>query len=173
MLAVFYSGFVADSMGQFGGLPGLRGGRDVRMPTPFDPERMQTFAPPPPPMPDGRDTRHVDESRFLRGVPITNQRGVVEFSSIYPGWYVGRAIHIHLNVHIGGAMAADTYSGGHLSHPGNCFFRKRSRSRSPVLSASMFTARCRNRMAFSARSRAAVPSCTWKKRPVRMVWWRR
>jgi len=56
-------------------------------------------------MPDGRDTRHVDESRFLRGVPITNQRGVVEFSSIYPGWYVGRAIHIHLNVHIGGAMA--------------------------------------------------------------------
>jgi len=60
--------------------------------------------------------RGMSMKAVFYGVQITNQRGVVEFSSIYSGWYVGRANHIHRKVHIGGARAADTYSGGHLSH---------------------------------------------------------
>lgn len=33
--------------------------------------------------------------RFCRGAGITNADGVVSFRSIYPGWYNGRAVHVH------------------------------------------------------------------------------
>jgi protocatechuate 3,4-dioxygenase beta subunit len=38
---------------------------------------------------------------FLRGSQTANDDGIVEFMSLYPGWYPGRAVHIHLRVHIG------------------------------------------------------------------------
>ncbi|MFJ5646198.1 intradiol ring-cleavage dioxygenase [Streptomyces sp. NPDC093223] len=44
----------------------------------------------------------TDPSRFLRGVQTTDRRGEVRFRSIYPGWYYGRAIHVHLTVHVDG-----------------------------------------------------------------------
>jgi hypothetical protein len=33
--------------------------------------------------------------KFLRGYQMTDNNGTVRFSTIYPGWYQGRAIHIH------------------------------------------------------------------------------
>ncbi|MDQ3837157.1 MAG: intradiol ring-cleavage dioxygenase [Thermoproteota archaeon] len=36
---------------------------------------------------------------FLRGNQVTNENGTVQFTTIYPGWYEGRAIHIHIKVH--------------------------------------------------------------------------
>lgn len=36
--------------------------------------------------------------KFLRGHQITDENGVVNFTTIYPGWYEGRAVHIHLKV---------------------------------------------------------------------------
>jgi protocatechuate 3,4-dioxygenase beta subunit len=41
-------------------------------------------------------------ARFLRGVQRTNAKGVALFSTIYPGWYPGRTVHIHVMVHLGG-----------------------------------------------------------------------
>jgi protocatechuate 3,4-dioxygenase beta subunit len=35
---------------------------------------------------------------FLRGRQVSNSNGVVTFQTIYPGWYPGRAPHIHLHV---------------------------------------------------------------------------
>lgn len=35
---------------------------------------------------------------FLRGSQITAANGLVQFDSIYPGWYPGRAVHIHFKV---------------------------------------------------------------------------
>ena len=35
---------------------------------------------------------------FLRGYQITNENGTAKFSTVYPGWYEGRAIHIHVKV---------------------------------------------------------------------------
>ncbi len=32
---------------------------------------------------------------FLRGYQVTDNNGTVRFTTIYPGWYPGRAIHIH------------------------------------------------------------------------------
>jgi protocatechuate 3,4-dioxygenase beta subunit len=33
--------------------------------------------------------------KFLRGYQMTDNNGTVRFTTIYPGWYQGRAIHIH------------------------------------------------------------------------------
>jgi protocatechuate 3,4-dioxygenase beta subunit len=38
---------------------------------------------------------------FLRGSQIADAAGIVEFATLYPGWYRGRTVHIHLKVHIG------------------------------------------------------------------------
>ncbi len=37
---------------------------------------------------------------FMRGTQTANDDGIVEFQTIYPGWYSGRAVHIHLRVHL-------------------------------------------------------------------------
>jgi len=39
---------------------------------------------------------------FLRGIQTTNASGEVTFVTIYPGWYQGRATHIHAEVTING-----------------------------------------------------------------------
>lgn len=36
--------------------------------------------------------------KFLRGYQLTDANGVVQFTTIYPGWYTGRAVHIHFKV---------------------------------------------------------------------------
>ncbi len=37
---------------------------------------------------------------FLRGSQRANDEGIVEFVTNYPGWYRGRAVHIHTKVHL-------------------------------------------------------------------------
>ena len=39
---------------------------------------------------------------FLRGIQTTNSNGEVTFTTIYPGWYQGRATHIHVEVTMAG-----------------------------------------------------------------------
>jgi protocatechuate 3,4-dioxygenase beta subunit len=43
----------------------------------------------------GFDTRG---KKFLRGHQITGPDGVAKFTTIYPGWYPGRTVHIHFKV---------------------------------------------------------------------------
>ncbi|HET8938027.1 MAG TPA: hypothetical protein VFN67_31505 [Polyangiales bacterium] len=47
--------------------------------------------------------------KFLRGYQITNESGLVDFATIYPGWYMSRTIHIHLKIRMpmGGNTAYD------------------------------------------------------------------
>jgi protocatechuate 3,4-dioxygenase beta subunit len=52
---------------------------------------------------------------------LTNRDGVAEFSTLYPGWYQGRAIHIHAKVRLGGKVGGERYEGGHVSHTGQVF----------------------------------------------------
>ena len=47
--------------------------------------------------------------RFCRGIQVTDEMGVVKFRTVYPGWYNGRAIHIHFVALHKGSMA-DTAS---------------------------------------------------------------
>jgi protocatechuate 3,4-dioxygenase beta subunit len=39
---------------------------------------------------------------FLRGIQTTDSSGRVSFTTIYPGWYQGRATHIHVEVTVNG-----------------------------------------------------------------------
>lgn len=37
---------------------------------------------------------------FLRGYQVTDADGAVRFTTIYPGWYPGRTVHIHVEVRL-------------------------------------------------------------------------
>ena len=57
---------------------------------------------------DARGSYSVSGERYLRGEQVTDAEGVVEFVTIYPGWYRGRAVHMHLKVFLGGNTAVTT-----------------------------------------------------------------
>lgn len=112
-----YSGFTADSPdGPPGGMPHGFGGRPPG-PPPEGMDEGRPFMPPP-----GFENRKHDNTTFLRGVQLTNRDGVAEFSTVYPGWYMGRDIHIHMRVHVGGGTKDVKYGGGHISYTGQLFF---------------------------------------------------
>ncbi|MBE9113542.1 intradiol ring-cleavage dioxygenase [Nodosilinea sp. LEGE 07298] len=45
---------------------------------------------------------------FLRGAQVTNADGTAEFTTIYPGWYPGRTVHIHFKIR-GSTAASQGY----------------------------------------------------------------
>jgi protocatechuate 3,4-dioxygenase beta subunit len=49
--------------------------------------------------------RHANTvgKKFLRGYQVTDARGRAEFTTIYPGWYPGRTVHIHFKIRTGSA----------------------------------------------------------------------
>jgi protocatechuate 3,4-dioxygenase beta subunit len=49
---------------------------------------------------------------FLRGIQRTDANGIARFDTVYPGWYQGRTVHIHVMVHVG----------GNVVHTGQLFF---------------------------------------------------
>ena len=49
---------------------------------------------------------------FMRGIQPTNAKGLALFDTVYPGWYTGRTVHIHVKVHLG----------GNVVHTGQLFF---------------------------------------------------
>ena len=44
----------------------------------------------------------TERATFMRGIQRTDRNGVAVFDTIYPGWYEGRTVHIHVQVHLGG-----------------------------------------------------------------------
>lgn len=45
--------------------------------------------------------QYLPDQTFLRGRQDSDEAGMVEFRTIYPGWYPGRTVHIHVMVHVG------------------------------------------------------------------------
>jgi protocatechuate 3,4-dioxygenase beta subunit len=67
---------------------------------------------------------------FLRGIQRTDARGLAIFKTIYPGWYPGRTVHIHVKVHLGGNVIHT----GQLYFPDrvtNAVYRKKPYSNRP------------------------------------------
>lgn len=50
----------------------------------------------------GTSTQGTEDERFHRGIQRTDAKGVALFRTVYPGWYQGRTVHIHVTVHVGG-----------------------------------------------------------------------
>lgn len=75
------------------------------------------------------DTSNLDAT-FLRGVQQTDLNGVVQFSTIFPGHYTGRATHIHVMTHntnstivrTNSTILSSNASTTHASHVGQIFF---------------------------------------------------
>ncbi|THH00662.1 hypothetical protein EW145_g7045 [Phellinidium pouzarii] len=62
---------------------------------------------------------------WLRGGHATDATGTVELTTIYPGFYYGRTIHVHLMVHLGWEVAANgsiISHAGSIAHIGQLFF---------------------------------------------------
>jgi protocatechuate 3,4-dioxygenase beta subunit len=54
----------------------------------------------------------TEDLTFLRGIQRTDRNGLAIFKTVYPGWYSGRTVHIHLKA----------YLGGQTVHTGQLFF---------------------------------------------------
>ncbi|KAL7270524.1 hypothetical protein RUND412_006765 [Rhizina undulata] len=71
---------------------------------------------------DSSDASNVNTT-FLRGLQPTDSDGIAQFTTIFPGWYAGRAVHIHVAAHVNGSVADNgTYIDGAYSHIGQLFF---------------------------------------------------
>ncbi|KAI5838310.1 extracellular dioxygenase [Morchella snyderi] len=61
----------------------------------------------------------------LRGLVESDEDGIVQVLTKFPGHYDGRATHLHLIAHIGGSISSTgTYSGGTVPHIGQVFFEQ-------------------------------------------------
>ena len=60
----------------------------------------------------GEQSNGTTGRTFLRGIQRTDATGIARFDSVYPGWYQGRTVHMHVKVHIG----------GNVVHTGQLFF---------------------------------------------------
>jgi protocatechuate 3,4-dioxygenase beta subunit len=47
----------------------------------------------------GMQSANFTSVHFLRGRQVTDANGLVQFTSIFPGWYSGRAPHIHVHIY--------------------------------------------------------------------------
>ncbi|MGR6922320.1 dioxygenase family protein [[Actinomadura] parvosata] len=54
------------------------------------------------------DMRPSDGRRYLRGAQVADADGIVRFTTIWPGWYPGRTVHIHVMVVVHGSRALCT-----------------------------------------------------------------
>ena len=60
---------------------------------------------------DDPRTRATDaKDNALRGIQTTDAKGRVKFTTIYPGWYRGRAVHIHFKIRTQGTGGAYEYT---------------------------------------------------------------
>lgn len=71
---------------------------------------------------DSSDTSNLDAT-WLRGIQKTDDDGVAQFKTIVPGFYEGRATHIHLMVHTNATTYANDTLGNDIyaSHVGQAF----------------------------------------------------
>ncbi len=82
----------------------------------------------------GASEDDTTSTTYLRGIQLTDADGVVTFNTIYPGWYSGRTVHIHMKVEVNGqivditedpdatATDGETYEGEMTVHTGQLFF---------------------------------------------------
>ena len=70
---------------------------------------------------------HLDPTnsdRWCRGALVVDEDGIAEFETVYPSYYLGRAIHIHYKIHLGNqsyvtnqTLLPETYNQSITSRP--------------------------------------------------------
>jgi protocatechuate 3,4-dioxygenase beta subunit len=56
----------------------------------------------------GGYSEYTTAGTYLRGLQKTDDSGRATFSTIYPGWYQGRATHVHIEVFLNGSSVKTT-----------------------------------------------------------------
>ncbi|OJJ31959.1 hypothetical protein ASPWEDRAFT_139331 [Aspergillus wentii DTO 134E9] len=69
-----------------------------------------------------RDDGTTDDETFLRGISKTNEAGIAEFLTIFPGYYDSRTTHIHVTVQSHVNNTDTSYSDAAIQHVGQLFF---------------------------------------------------
>ncbi|KAI4198563.1 MAG: hypothetical protein LQ348_002007 [Seirophora lacunosa] len=60
---------------------------------------------------------------YLRGLQASDSNGVVQALTTFPGFYAGRAQHVHVMAHVNGSVADNnTFVVGSVVHTGQLFF---------------------------------------------------
>ncbi|KAK5660011.1 hypothetical protein OQA88_13479 [Cercophora sp. LCS_1] len=75
--------------------------------------------------PDGDASydRSVINATSLRGIQFTDEEGVAAFDTNFPGHYQGRAVHLHVMVHLGATKQPNgTITGGTVAHITQIYF---------------------------------------------------
>ncbi|KAK0650751.1 hypothetical protein DIS24_g6474 [Lasiodiplodia hormozganensis] len=68
---------------------------------------------------------HTDDTTWLRGMWPTNENGMMEMRTIFPGFYVERAIHIHAQVYTDWTLHANgTVTSGNIVSTGQLYFEE-------------------------------------------------
>ena len=49
---------------------------------------------------DAEGSYSEEPETYCRGAQVTDSKGIAEFTTVYPGWYPGRTVHIHGKVHL-------------------------------------------------------------------------
>ncbi|ELP63063.1 intradiol ring-cleavage dioxygenase [Streptomyces turgidiscabies] len=70
----------------------------------------------------GNGHQEEDNGTFLRGGQLTDADGQCTITSIWPGHYVSRAVHVHMRVHTDVTLTDTSYTGGEVIHTGQLFF---------------------------------------------------
>jgi protocatechuate 3,4-dioxygenase beta subunit len=61
-----------------------------------------------------------DGTTYLRGIQVTDRVGRARFRTVYPGWYPGRSVHVHVKVDRGRTDPSE--AAGRIVHTGQLFF---------------------------------------------------
>lgn len=76
-----------------------------------------------------------DNGTFLRGGVLRGSDGVARITTVYPGWYRGRCVHIHLKVHTDVTFTSDgSFTDGQELHTGQLLFDETVTTRVAALS---------------------------------------
>lgn len=71
---------------------------------------------------NGDDASNLNRTN-LRGLQQTDEDGIAQFRSVFPGHYNGRATHVHVIGHVNATLLSNgTITGGSISHIGQLFY---------------------------------------------------
>lgn len=65
---------------------------------------------------------NTEGQKFLRGYQITDKDGYARFTTIFPGWYRGRAVHIHFKIRTPSEAALADQTAGTYEFTSQIFF---------------------------------------------------